>query len=73
MPTVCKMLEVAEHRTKQYTKLLSLCTTFQADTDCEEKCIHIMGLTDVLIIFIMHIVKLYFCSHPNMGQNAVCH
>lgn len=66
------MLKVTELWTRQYIKLLSLCKTFQANTDCEEKFIHIMGLTFVLVIFIMHIVKLCFCSPSNWGQNSVC-
>ena len=65
------MLKVTEHRIRQYTKLTSLCKAVQADTDCEETFIHIMALTVVLFIFIMHIVQLCFCSQPNMGQNSM--
>jgi hypothetical protein len=65
------MLKVTKYWSRQYTKLLSLCKALQADTKYEEKSIHIMGFTVVLVIFIMPVVKLCFCSQPNVGQ-IVC-
>jgi hypothetical protein len=62
------MLKATEHQTRQYTKLPSLCKALQADTDYEEKFIHIVGVTVLLVIFIMLTVKLCFYSQPNVGQ-----